>query len=190
RLTLAAATGETVFELDFAPEVDVTNWLGAFALRDIAGGALPLGAYEARVETSVGRLVAAIDVVPPGALRGRSVSEATSCGVTLRAYRLVSEADTGERIELRVGDRLMVILSGNPTTGYVWENVLTYEYAVLRETEELGFRSDSEALGSGGFFVFRYTAIDLGPQGFRFEYHRPWESVQPLEVVEFSVDVV
>ena len=120
---------------------------------------------------------------------GRYSATASVCGLSLRVYRLVTEADHGASVTLRVGDRLLVALEGNPTTGYEWENTLVYEYAVLREFAEVEFRPDSALIGAGGLFLFRYEAVDTGPQGFRFDYRRPWESVEPLQRVEFQVSV-
>jgi predicted secreted protein len=59
----------------------------------------------------------------------------------------------------------------------------------VRATEEVEFRPDSSLLGAGGFFFFRYLAFDVGSQEFRFGYQRPWESVQPLTALTFSVNV-
>jgi predicted secreted protein len=44
-------------------------------------------------------------------------------------------------------------------------------------------------VGSGGTFLFRYEAIDVGPQSFRFVHHCPWESVEPAQVIEFDATV-
>jgi predicted secreted protein len=190
--TVVDANGDRVVSVEVADPAPAASWLGAFALRDASGNDLPAGRYEVRVATTVGQFAAALDVTSAHGLRqlSRSASGASVCGVALSVYRLASEADAGSTLTLRVGDRLMVLLSGNPTTGYSWDNTLEYEYAVLRETHEAGFRADSDLLGAGGFFVFRYAAIDVGPQSFRFAYRRPWESVEPLQIVEFSVDVI
>jgi inhibitor of cysteine peptidase len=111
------------------------------------------------------------------------------CGYSLRVYRLVSALDDGASLTLRVGDRLMVELEGNATTGYAWANTIEVEYAVVREAQDVEYRPATELLGAPGVFVFRYVAVDVGPQMFRFAYQRPWESVDPLKVVQFAVRV-
>ena len=135
-----------------------------------------------------------VEIVPSQqmAQTGRFSASASVCGLELRVYRLIAEEDAGASVALRQGDRLMVALAGNATTGFQWENVLLYEYAVLRETQEMEYREEPHPetmVGSGGTFLFRYEAIDVGPQSFRFAYHRPWESVEPEQVVEFTATV-
>ena len=175
--------------------IDVAEWLGRVSLTDSESGEpLSEGAYIVRVETSVGVFSAVVEVVATSAMAGvGSFSvHASVCGLELRVYRLIRQEDDGVQIALRKGDRLMVALAGNATTGFQWENAILYEYAVLRETEDTEYRAKpqpQEMVGYGGEFLFRYEAIDVGPQAFRFIYHRPWESVEASEVVEFTAIV-
>jgi len=175
--------------------IDVAEWLGRISLTDTESGELlPEGAYILRVETSVGVFSADVETVATSVLDGIGAFSvhASVCGLELRVYRLISQEDGGAQIALRRGDRLMVALAGNATTGFQWENAILYEYAVLRETEDAEYRAKpqpQEMVGYGGEFLFRYEAIDVGPQAFRFIYHRPWESVQPAEVLEFTATV-
>ena len=155
---------------------------------------MPEGPYSILVETTAGAFSASVEVVPTQqmAQSGRFSASASVCGLELRVYRLITEEDAGANVALRRGDRLMVALAGNATTGFQWENALLYEYAVLRETEEAEYRAKpypQEMVGFGGTFLFRYGAVDVGPQAFRFVYHRPWESVEPVQVVEFTATV-
>jgi len=191
---LIDAGGEELVRETYGEPVEITEWLGRVALVDGAGTPLPSGAYTFRVETSIGAFSANIEIVSTSSMSGlgRFASSATVCGLDLRVYRLVSEEDQGAMLTVRRGDRLMVALEGNATTGYAWANTLVYEYAVLRETEESEYRETPHApnlVGSGGEFLFRYKAIDIGPQAFRFAYQRPWESVEPAEIVEFDATV-
>ena len=191
RLALIDGVGHPVHEVVYETAVDADVWLGRVGLRDADGLPLPPGAYRLEVATSVGSFAVEIEITDATSLRalGRFSATASVCGLSLRVYRLVTEADGGAHLAIRVGDRLLVALEGNPTTGYEWLNAALYEYAILRESEEREFRPDSDLIGSGGVFLFRYETVDVGPQAFRFVFQRPWESVQPLEVLEFTVDV-
>jgi predicted secreted protein len=191
QLELLDAQQEPVSSTVYDPAVPIDGWLGRIQLVDLDGQPLPTGTYRLVVATSVGTFSAEIEVVDASRFDrlGRYSASATVCGLSLRVYRLVTEADSGARVTLRVGDRLLVLLAGNPTTGYEWSNTLLYEYASLREIEEAEFRSESDLIGAGGLFLFRYEAVDVGSQAFRFAYQRPWESVQPLQIFEFSADV-
>ncbi len=178
-------------EIVYEPPADIDGWLGQIRLMDPEGLPLPAGDYRLAVTTSVGTFRAEIEVADASQFQmlGRYSAEASVCGLSLRVYRMLTEEDAGSQVALRVGDRLMVVLEGNPTTGYEWSNTLTYEFATLEEIGESEFRPESNLAGAGGIVLFRYEAVRVGPQAFRFAYQRPWESVEPLELVEFSVDV-
>jgi inhibitor of cysteine peptidase len=194
-LVLLDAVGMEIYGERYDEGVDRADWLGRISLIDPDDGELlPEGSYTVRVETSVGRFSARIDIVSSSMMTDprRSSASASACGLALRLYRLIVQEDHGAAVSLRVGDRLMVALTGNSTTGYQWENALLYEYAVLRETQSAEYRASTHPegmVGVGGEFLFRYEAADVGPQAFRFIYHQPWASVQPAAVVEFDVTV-
>jgi predicted secreted protein len=191
RLQLVAADDAVLFEETYAPAIDAAAWIGRVHLVDASGALLPVGVYEVAISTSAGSFIAEIEVAATSSLSGlgRYSASASVCGYSLRVYRLVSEADDGASLALRVGDRVMVELEGNATTGYTWTNAMEVEYAVLREMQESEYRAAFGLLGAPGVFLFRYVAVDVGPQTFRFIYHRPWESVEPLETVQFTVHV-
>jgi len=190
-LQLMDAAGEVIRDEPYSDPIAIPDWLGRVHLVDSAGFPLPLGDYSLVVATSVGAFIAEIEIAEPNrfARMGRYSATASVCGLSLRVYRLATEADHGTLITLRVGDRLLVALEGNPTTGYEWENTIIYEYAVLREFEGVEFRPDSALIGAGGLFLFRYEAIDIGPQDFHFDYRRAWELGDPLQRVEFQISV-
>jgi predicted secreted protein len=176
---------------EFVPAIDAADWLGRVHLTDSEGAPLEAGSYRIVVTTNVGSFTAEIEVAETAQLYGlgRYSAAASVCGLSLRVYRLIAEQDDGVNATLRIGDRLLVALEGNPTTGYEWANVFFYEFAVLRESQEPEYRAESDLIGGGGVFLFRHVAVATGPQSFRYVYQRPWESGEPLEVVEFSVDV-
>jgi inhibitor of cysteine peptidase len=176
---------------EFVPAIDAADWLGFVSLTDSEGAPLATGSYRIVVTTSVGSFTAEIEVAETSRFHefGRYSATASVCGLSLHVYRLLTEQDDGAHVTLRVGDRLLVALEGNPTTGYEWTNMLFYEFAVLRESREPEYRAESDLVGSGGVFLFRYLAVAADSQSFRYTYQRPWESVGPLEVVEFSVNV-
>jgi len=193
-LSLVDGSGETIRDEAYDPSVDTVEWLGRVAFVDDAEEPLSEGLYTVSIQTSIGEFSACVEVVASQrmARMGRFSASASVCGLELRVYRLLTDEDDGASLTLRQGDRLMVALAGNATTGFEWANTLLVEYAVLRETEQMEYRAKphpAEMVGFGGTFLFRYEAIAQGSQAFRFVYRRPWESVQPKEIVEFSVHV-
>jgi predicted secreted protein len=189
--SLVGPADTSIRETTYDDPPDIADWLGQVVLVDVMGLPLPPGSVSIVVRTSIGTFRADLQIAaePP---HGAFSASASVCGLSLDVYRLVTEADAETIIDLRNGDRLMVVLQGNPTTGYEWSDAALYEYAVLREIGEPEFRPTSietGMVGAGGFFLFRYEAIDVGPQAFRFVYARPWEATDSDRIVEFDVIV-
>jgi len=169
--------------------ISAGDWTGRWDLVNGEGASVPEGKYTALVETSLGEFRAEIQVVPPGAapLGGRSTAKASVCGIGLSIYRLVDEADKDGRVTLRLGERLMVTLSGNPTTGYGWE--VEDEPATLARVEGVAYRPGSTLIGAGGTFYFRYEATKTGEGQLTFAYRRPWEALPPEQTFAITVIV-
>ena len=189
--SLSDSTGEPVRRVEYDDPPKMEAWLAEVPLCNSAGSALDLGDYTIEVESTAGVFAAHVRVasdVP----QGRFQVSASVCGLTLRVYRLVTEEDADSIFDLRVGDRLIVVLPGNPTTGYSWTSTLLYEYALLIPIGEPEFRptgSSTGMVGAGGLFFFRYEARDEGIQWFRFLYARPWESSDSDLELAFQVNV-
>lgn len=100
----------------------------------------------------------------------------------------VGAEQAGGRVELEVGDTLVVELAGNPTTGYNWQ-VEEINPLVLEQVGEVEFKSDNSMLvGSGGVVMLTFRAVSSGNSPLALVYLRSWEEgVEPLEV--FSLDV-
>lgn len=97
--------------------------------------------------------------------------------------------DCGSTVELNTGDSLVLALEGNPTTGYVWE-IESNDPAVIKPTGEPEYTPDSEAIGSGGRFTFRFTAVATGQVTLRLVYHRSFEvDVPQLKSCELTINV-
>jgi len=182
--------GDALTETAYDDAPEIADWLGSVSLCDADGAPLPTGHYTLEISTTVGTFTIGIEATD-GVPSGRFRLSATVCGLSIELYRLVTEDDAGRTLDLRVGDQLMVVLQGNPTTGYEWSNALLYEYAVLRELAEPEYRPtsmDTGMVGAGGLYLFRFEAVDIGPQAFQFVYRRSWETTDSDR--EFVFDVV
>ena len=191
-LDLVDASGRIFHTESYDAGVLMDTWIGRIRLASPEGMPLPAGAYRLRATTSVGDFVAEIEVVEPSRLGrlGRYSASASVCGLSLNVYRLLGELDHGSHSHLRVGDRLMILLPGNPTTGYQWDADLLHELPVLLQAGEIEFRPESPGLaGSGGIFIFRYEAVEIGLQQIRLIYHRSWESVPPSRTVDLHIAI-
>lgn len=162
------------------------EWIGRWGLVSGDGEAVPAGKYTALVMASGGEFRAELEVVGPGAAGGlQTLGKASVCGLGLVLYRLVEEGDEAGAVTLSVGERLMIALSGNSTTGYAWEVV--EEPAFLAPAEGLAYLPDSALLGGEGTFFFRYEATEAGEGEISLAYRRPWEDVPPHPT--FTLDV-
>ena len=105
------------------------------------------------------------------------------------AQTTITEADAGTPITLKVGDTLVITLTGNPTTGYNWE-VSPVQGAILVQVGDTGFAPDNAMPGSGGAITLTFTAASAGHQSLQLIYHRPWEKdVAPIKVLTFEITV-
>jgi inhibitor of cysteine peptidase len=110
-----------------------------------------------------------------------------ACGQSTGSIQL-GEQDAGRTIELRRGDRLQVILAGNPTTGYQWQQVAG-DSAILTSAGGPTFEPNSSALGSGGMVTVPFQASAAGKTHLILVYHRSFEPNQP-PLKTFAIDVV
>lgn len=169
--------------------VPYVAWIGRWNLVDRLGEPAPEGFYSVVVETTVGEFRACIEVVAVGAAdrMGRVSSEASVCGIGLSVYRLVDETATGQSVILREGEKLMIALEGNPTTGFEWEVESEPAGGLLQRIEGPAYSSSSSLIGAGGTFYFRYAAVVAGQGELTFVYRRSWETVPPEKTVSMVV---
>ena len=101
---------------------------------------------------------------------------------------ILTEENDGETITLKVGQAVHLLLTGNPTTGYMWE-VQEVDEAVLHMADVPEYDASSDALGSGGAFDFLFTATAPGETELTLIYYRSFEKDVPPKRT-FSVNVV
>ncbi len=109
--------------------------------------------------------------------------------VAAAADVVVTEKDAGSIVDLVSGDRLDVVLAGNPTTGFNW-HVSSVDSAVLKGAGEPSFRRDSDLIGSGGEITLSFEAAAPGQTTLKITYNRAFEKdVAPLKTYELTVIV-
>lgn len=78
----------------------------------------------------------------------------------------LTAADIDTTIELGVGDTLVITLSGNPTTGYIWKTVALEagfnDPAIIQEQGDANFNPENDAVGSGGDVILTFQAVGEG----------------------------
>ena len=99
------------------------------------------------------------------------------------------ELACGTGVGLNVGDTLILILNGNPSTGYTWD-VAFYVHPVIEPTGEPEYQSDSNLVGAGGTYTFHFLATGEGEAKLAMIYHRPFDKDAPiLKTCEVTVTV-
>lgn len=112
----------------------------------------------------------------------------SGCGPTFQTIEL-TEQNASSEVDLREGDLIRLSLAGNPTTGYTWEWVDDGS-GVLEIQGEPEYTTDSDLVGSGGMFVFKFKAVKTGQAELNLIYHRTFEEgVDPIQKFNATVTV-
>jgi inhibitor of cysteine peptidase len=102
----------------------------------------------------------------------------------------VTSADNGKELNLKVGQQIVVVLEGNPTTGYTWE-ALDLDASMIQQVGSTEFKSSNTGLvGAGGTQTLVFKTLKAGTTNLTLIYHRPWETaVKPLQSFEMKIIV-
>ncbi|MFZ0243824.1 MAG: protease inhibitor I42 family protein [Desulfobacterales bacterium] len=102
----------------------------------------------------------------------------------------VTRADSGQTIEVRMGDLIVVRLDENPTTGYSWGLDENLEDNVYLQNSDFT-RPEKAVSGAGGQRNFTFEARKKGPADLTFKRWRQWEGdTSIVERFGFMVRVV
>lgn len=87
-----------------------------------------------------------------------------------------------KEVSLAPGDKLVIKLGSNPTTGYRWgENPANSNAAVLKQTKHEYASSNAKSkdgepmAGAGGTEIWTFDAVKAGEAALDFSYGRPWQ---------------
>ncbi len=103
---------------------------------------------------------------------------------------IVTADDAGAIKTARVGDRVIVRLAGNPTTGFTWTRVEPTDEALAASPLEpvaegaWQFPVGGNMPGAPGICIFEYRVVHAGTVPLSYTYARSWEE-EPAQT--FSV---
>jgi inhibitor of cysteine peptidase len=100
----------------------------------------------------------------------------------------VSEVQNGEIVTLKVGETLQVLLEGNITTGFTWEIAKNDANIIEPQGEREYQQENTNLVGSGGTFIFKFKAIEKGQTNLWLVYHRSFEKDNP-PAKEFKLQI-
>ncbi len=78
-----------------------------------------------------------------------------------------------QQMETKNGEKFLVTLEANPTTGYEWQ--IDFDPVYIELIVKNYVPSYSELIGSGGEEIFEFLAKESGETVITFSYLRPWE---------------
>ena len=100
----------------------------------------------------------------------------TICLLTGCVREVETCIDSGQAIDIGVGQEFVIAIGANPTTGYDWE--VTLDETVLELVEKRykpAEEAEHEIVGIGGVDYFRFKALKAGEAEIIMVYKRSWE---------------
>lgn len=108
-----------------------------------------------------------------------------------KTLALREDAD-GKSFTLTDEKVVMVLLKGNPTTGYSWFVKEVEGKAVAQDGEVVYLKEDpaTPRPGQGGVFAVSFRPKNPGKATIRMEYKRPWEKgKEPAKTFTVAIEV-
>lgn len=98
--------------------------------------------------------------------------------------------DPNVPIETAAGQRFLVKLESNPTTGYQWQLASDYDEKVLQLLDSEYIPPQEAVPGAGGEETWRFEALGAGETKISLNYARSWEKdTPPARTAVFNVTV-
>lgn len=91
---------------------------------------------------------------------------------------IITEANSGLRVPLRIGQEVVLNLKSNPSTGYRWVQTDTEQPALVM-LDKPAYMPSISLPGASGVESWKFRAVRRGAQTLKLEYRRPWEKNAP-----------
>jgi len=96
-----------------------------------------------------------------------------------------------KNIEVKAGQRFIIRLDANPTTGYQWQLVQPLDPNILELVSSEYRPTETKLVGAGGKEVWTFKAVGAGKAKLSLKYVRPWEKdAKPAEREDFIIVVM
>jgi inhibitor of cysteine peptidase len=105
---------------------------------------------------------------------------ALSAPSAFAATKVVSDADRGATVEIKMGDVLEVRLSSNPSTGYMWY-LHKQSTALLKLTSQSETEATQPGVGRPIVQIFEFAPKAKGTGVLLLHYVRSWEAPSASE---------
>lgn len=113
-----------------------------------------------------------------------------AAGLFMRGIKYPLQRSPSKNIEVKTGERFIIGLGANHTTGYQWQLASPADSNILELASSEYRPFDSNRVGTGGKEVWTFKAVGKGRARLIFNYLRSWEKdAKPAETVDFLITV-
>ena len=108
------------------------------------------------------------------------------------AVTLLSENDSRKTFFVHVGDKQVISLPENPSTGYSWQFfIASGNRKIVSDIKETYIAPDTRMAGTGGIKEYSFTAREKGEITITGYYVRPWEKLnkQTADKVTYTFNI-
>jgi predicted secreted protein len=117
-----------------------------------------------------------------------TVAVLTICSVAGCVGEVKTYTDSGQTIDIGVGQEFVIALGSNRTTGYGWQE--SYDENMLRLVEKTyEEETEEDVVGAGGIEYFRFRTLEAGETEITLVYKQPWEGGGIGETKVFTVNI-
>jgi len=119
-----------------------------------------------------------------------TVAVLTICSVAGCVGEVKTYTDSGQVIDIGVGQEFVIALGSNPTTGYSWQEI--YDENMLRLVEKTyrpGEEAEEDLVGAGGVEYFHFRTLEAGETEITLVYKQPWAGGGIGETKAFTVNI-
>jgi inhibitor of cysteine peptidase len=127
-----------------------------------------------------------------GSTSGSPTPTTTPTTTPVQTTVSVNASNSGGQVNISVGDLLIVKLDSNKTTGYSWNlSAISNTRVIAKVSDEYITPppSDPPMTGQGGYEKWTFEAIAAGTANISMKYIRPWETEEPADTFEITVNV-
>ena len=155
-----------------------------------AGGSVEINKYSSGDEYGMCTFRNGTSCEEWALFRGEGCKPGVTTMPTAEGKRMftLSETDNGKTADITQNTRFAVVLTENPTTGFMWNATLSPGLE-LQSSDYRQSDAPSGMVGVGGSRTWVIIAKDLGDQKFSAIYRRSWEQVAGNETA-YSVNIV
>ncbi len=103
---------------------------------------------------------------------------------------IVTDKENGKAVSVKVGQRLLVKLGSNPSTGYEWSVDKSDEKLLAPDGETAFDVTDNDLDGAPTIQTLFFKAKSIGKVALQLKYARPWETdKEPAKVYKITVNI-